>query len=130
MMSGVDYLDLDDILAAAASFLGRAPEVRDWGLLDAAVNRPKAVAFGEDAYPGLHDKAAALFDSLVRYHALLDGNKRLTWVATRLFYVLNGMDLHAPSVDDGERLVLSVISGELDVPKLAGVLASWSATPT
>jgi death-on-curing protein len=122
-----DYLDLDDMLAAATAALGRAPEVRDWGLLDAAVNRPKAVAFGEDAYPGLHEKAAALFESLARYHALIDGNERLAWVATRLFYVLNGLDLRAPSVDEGQRLVLSVIDGGLDVHKLAQMLANWSA---
>lgn len=122
----IDYLDLDDVLAAATAALGGPPEVRDWGLLDAAVNRPRAVAFGQDAYPTLHEKAAALLDSLVRNHALLDGNKRLGWVATRLFLVLNGYDLRVPSVDEGERLVLAVISGELDVPAVAKVVDTWT----
>ena len=122
----IDHLDLDDILAAATAAIGRAPEVRDWGLLDAAMNRPKAVAFGQEAYSGLHEKAAALLDSLVRNHALADGNKRLGWVATRLFFVLNGHDLRAPGVDEGERLILSVIAGELDIPTIAKALATWS----
>lgn len=123
----LDYLDLDDVLAAAAAALGRAPAVRDWGLLDAAVNRPRAVAFGQEAYSGVHEKAAALLESLVRYHALIDGNKRLGWVATRLFYVLNGHDLRAPTVDDGERFVHSAVAGEYDVEAIAKILASWSS---
>jgi death on curing protein len=125
-VSEIDYLDLDDLLAAATAALGRAPDVRDWGLLDAALNRPKAVAFGHEAYRGLHEKAAALLDSLVRNHALIDGNKRLGWVATRLFYIFNGLDLRAPSPEEGERFVLSVVAGDSDIAGIADVLAAWS----
>lgn len=59
-----DYLDLEDLLAAAKAALGRAPEVRDWGLLEAALARPRASVYGQDAYPDLHEKAAALLHSL------------------------------------------------------------------
>lgn len=58
--------------------------VRDVGLLESDLARPQASAFGEDAHPELHVKAAALLESLARNHALIDGNKRLAWVATRL----------------------------------------------
>jgi len=82
--------------------------------------------YGEQAYPTLHEKAGALLDSLVRNHALVDGNKRLAWVATRLFYVFNGHDLRAPGVDEGEAFVLSVAAGDLDVPAIAVTLAKWT----
>lgn len=122
----ITYLEVDDVVAAAMAALGRA-DVRDPGLLAAAVHRPRTVVAGEDAFPGLHRKAAALFDALVRYHPLIEGDKALAWVATRLFYVLNGVDLRAPTVTAGERLVLSVISGELGLEGLAETLADWSA---
>jgi death-on-curing protein len=119
----IDYLELDDLLAAASAFLGRRPEVRDYGLLESALARPQASVFGEDAYPTLHEKAAALLDSLVNNHALVDGNKRLGWVATRLFYGLNGYTV-AGSEDDKFGLVVAVATGELDtVGKIARLLS-------
>jgi death-on-curing protein len=70
------------------AFLGRQPEVRDFGSLESALARPKAMVFGADAYAGFHEKAAALLDSLVNNHALVGGHNRLGWVAIRLFYGL------------------------------------------
>jgi death-on-curing protein len=119
----IDYLDLDDLLVAARAYLGREAEVGDYGLLESALARPKATVFGEDAYPTIHEKAAALLESLVKNHALVDGNKRLGWVATSLFYGLNGYD---PSATEDEQydFVMSVATGELStVAKVAGRLA-------
>ena len=62
---------------------------RDYGLIDSALHRPQAVVFGAESYPGFHEKAAALFDSLLRSHPLIDGNKRLAWALTMLFYRIN-----------------------------------------
>lgn len=76
-----DYLDLDDVVALAREFLGDPPPIRDLGLLASAIGRPAATAFGIDAYPDLWTKAAALMQSLVVNHALIDGNKRLGWSA-------------------------------------------------
>ncbi|MGH4007811.1 MAG: type II toxin-antitoxin system death-on-curing family toxin [Pseudonocardiaceae bacterium] len=121
-----EYLDLEDLLAAAQAALERVPEVRDWGLLEAALARPRASVYGQDAYPDLHEKAAALLHSLARNHALLDGNKRLAWVATRLFYVFNGHDLHRASLDEGEEFVVAIAAGQLAVPKIAETLARWT----
>lgn len=117
----IDYLTLEDLLEVAHSIL---PDVlvRDIGLLGAAVQRPRASAFGEDAYPALIDKAAALMHSLARNHALVDGNKRLAWGATRVFLLLNDRDLRF-SVDDAESVVVSVAAGNIDVRQLARVLA-------
>jgi death-on-curing protein len=124
----VDYLELDDLLVAASAFLGRRPEVRDYGLLESALARPQASVFGEDAYPTLHEKAAALLDSLVNIHALVDGNERLGWVATRLFYGLNGYTV-VGSEDDKFGLVIAVATGELDTVSKIAQLLSELAVP-
>jgi death-on-curing protein len=124
----VDYLELDDLLVAASAFLGRRPEVRDYGLLESALARPQASVFGEDAYPTLHEKAVALLDSLVNNHALVDGNKRLGWVATRLFYGLNGYTV-VGSEDDKFSLVIAVATGELDTVSKTAHLLSELAIP-
>ena len=100
-----------------------ASSSRDMGLLASAVARPQTTVFGEDAYPTLSDKAAALMHSLARNHALVDGNKRLAWAAARVFCLLNGHDVQFASVDDAEAMVLAVAAGDLDVPALASLLA-------
>ena len=111
------YLDLEDLLHIARRILPSV-ELRDVGLLESAAARPQSSAFGEDAYPSLHTKAAALLHSLVRNHALVDGNKRLAWAATRVFCLLNGRDL-AYTVDEAEALMLAAAAGALDVPDIA-----------
>lgn len=116
------YLDLDDLLVAAAAVVDDLA-VRDYGLLESALTRPKTSVFGNDAYPSLHDKAAALLHSLARNHALVDGNKRAAWMAARLFLDLNGVSANAVDVDDAERLVVAVARGDLDVPVIASALA-------
>ena len=121
-----EHLDLDDLLAAAAAALGQPPEVRDVGLLEAAIARTRASVYGEDAYPDLDAKAAALLHSIVTGHALIDGNKRLGWVSVRLFYRLNDRDLRVPP-DEAFDLVSSIADGSLrDVADIAGRLGNWA----
>jgi death-on-curing protein len=105
-----EHLDLDDLLASAQAALGRRAEVRDIGILEAAVARTRATVYGEEAYPDIHAKASALLHSIVTGHALVDGNKRLGWVAVRLFYRLNGYDLRMP-IDQAFELIVSVADG-------------------
>lgn len=112
-----DYLTLDDLLEVAAGVLDEVA-VRDMGLLASAAARPRMTAFGEDAYPDFAHKAAALLHSIARNHALVDGNKRLAWAATRVFCLLNGRDL-VMSVDEAETMVVDVAAGRLDVPAVA-----------
>jgi death-on-curing protein len=120
-----EYLDLDDLLAAADAAVGGRAQVRDVGLLEAALARPRATVYGEDAYPSLDDKAAALLHSLVTGHPLVDGNKRLGWVAVRLFYLLNDADLVAPT-DAAFELVVAIAAGTIDdVHTIAARLAGW-----
>lgn len=118
-------LDVDDLIHIAERALA-AVEVRDAGLLEAAVARPSASAFGEDAYPTLHEKAAALLHSLVRTHALVDGNKRLGLASIIAFYGMNGLRLTFTN-DDAYDLVVAVAAGELDdVSAVAECLATRS----
>jgi len=113
----LDYLTVEDLLQIAAGVIGEVAG-RDAGLLAAAAGRPQLTVYGDDAYPTHEEKAAALLHSLVRNHALVDGNKRLAWAATRVFCILNGRDL-AYTVDEAEHLMLAAATGELDVPQMA-----------
>lgn len=119
------FLTLEDALAAAEAYLGRRADVRDYGLLESALLRPQTTVFGEDAYADLDHKAAALLSSLVGNHALVDGNKRLGWVCTRLFYIVNNSDIRAPE-DDAYDLVVAIANHELrDIEKVAAALGAW-----
>ena len=120
------FLDLDELLYVAVRTLGAEPEVRDLGLLESALARPQASAFGQDAYPTIHEKAAALLHSVARNHALVDGNKRLALAAAIAFYGLNGMRLTLTN-DEAYDLVIGVASGKLDdVRTIASVLDAGS----
>lgn len=99
--------------------------MRDPGLLDSALARPRASAFGQDAYPTLPEKAASLLHSIARNHALIDGNKRLAWAATDAFCRLNAVKVAPPDDDSAIELVLRVATGELEVPEIAATLAGW-----
>lgn len=119
------YLDPEDLLHLADLAVGGKALVRDFGLIASAAARPGS-GFGEfEAYVTVHLKAAALLHSLVRDHALVDGNKRLGWTATVVFYELNGLDLDAPD-DPAYDLVIAVAEGRLDVPDVAAVLEGWA----
>lgn len=106
------FLDLDDLLHIARRTLGDV-EIRDVGLLQSASARPRSTAFGEDAYPSIHLKAAALLHSIARNHPLVDGNKRLALAGTIAFYGLNGFRLTATN-HEAYDLVMAVAAGELD----------------
>lgn len=121
------FLNLEELLHVATRTLGSSPEIRDVGLLESARARPRASAFGEAAYPTIHEKAAALLHSLARNHALVDGNKRLALAATIAFYGMNGMRLTLTN-DAAYELVIEVASGVLnEVPKIAAVLEAGTA---
>lgn len=112
-----EYLDIEDIVEMIRT-LGIGP-IRDLGLLDSAVNRPRASAFGEDAYETLNLKAAALLHSMTKNRALVDGNKRLAWLSTVVFCDLNGF---APELkdDDAFQLVCDIASSaEKDITAIA-----------
>jgi death-on-curing protein len=126
----VIFLDLEALLHIAQRTLGSAPEVRDYGLLESALARPQATAFGEDAYAGIHDKAAALMHSLAQNHALVDGNKRLALAAILAFYGMNGLRMTL-SNDEAYDFTIDVAAGRLnDIPQIAATLQRGTALRT
>ncbi|MFE2556851.1 type II toxin-antitoxin system death-on-curing family toxin [Streptomyces sp. NPDC059352] len=112
------YLSAEDILVIAEHAVDdQDVVVRDAGLLESAVHRPAAAMFGEEAYPDLLDKAAALLQSLAINHPFLDGNKRTAWLSCVTFLAMNGIQLR-PDIDAAERLVIAVATGEADEVKV------------
>jgi death-on-curing protein len=109
----VIYLTLAELLHVAERALGGEPGIRDVGLLESALARPQASAFGSDAYPDLDAKAAALVHSLARNHALVDGNKRLALSGLIAFYGVNGRRLTLTN-DEAYHLIIAVADGTLD----------------
>jgi death-on-curing protein len=118
-VSDIEYLDVEDLLELIRR-LDVGP-VRDLGLLDAAAGRPRSTVLGAEAYPTLQEKAAALLHSVARNHAIVDGNKRLAWLATVVFLDLSG---HALSLTDDAAvdLVVGVAAGKMDMEAIADCL--------
>ena len=127
MNQGFEYLDTEDLVELARRLLGDPPPIRDIGLLGAAAARPQASAFGEDAYPDIWSKAAALLHSVVNNHSLVDGNKRLGWLATAIFLELNDASVSAATNDDVYDLVMSVASSDIGVEDIAAALRAMGA---
>ena len=121
----IDYLTLDDVLAltARAGFT-----IADYGLVESALARPQASVFGEDAYPTIHQKAAALLQSMATNQALADGNKRTAWAATRLFYGLNDYRITATE-DERFELIIAVATRDLDTVTMIAARLAQIALP-
>ena len=100
MTEEYEYLETEDLLLLATMLLGDPPPIRDLGLLGSAAARPQTTVFGTDAYADVWAKAAALLQSIVKNHPLVDGNKRLGWLATAVFLELNGVAVAGASNDD------------------------------
>jgi death on curing protein len=115
----VEYLDLADYVAIAAEVtrLDAATVMKfaNLDLADSALHAP-AAGFGEtEFYPEFVRKAAVLIVRLAKNHPLPDGNKRVAWVALRMFVEINGWSWsQRPSVDETEQVVLAIAAGEWD----------------
>jgi death-on-curing protein len=109
------YLTLDEVLELHRLLLEQScgsPGIRDRGMLQSAVDQPAMTFAGQDLYPTLADKSAALCFSLVLNHPFLDGNKRVGHAAMEVYLFLNGYQLNAP-VDEQERIILDLAAGKL-----------------
>ena len=114
-----EYIEPEQALAALDEI---GFHVRDAGLLFSALARPAATAFGDDAYPGLEAKTAALLESLTRNHPLFDGNKRFAWYMTLAFLRLNGYRLDIET-DTAFDLVVGVAAGRIGLEDSAARIA-------
>jgi len=112
----IEYLDLEDVVEMVRILI--VGPIRDVGLLDSAVNRPRSSAFGDDAYLTLELKAAALLHSMTKNHALVDGNKRLAWLCTVVFCDLNDFSSDL-SDDEAFQLVWEIASSAMDIALIA-----------
>ncbi len=112
-----DFLEVQDLIEIGSQLISDF-RIRDLGLLVSAAARPRTTVFGADAYPTFGEKAAALMHSLGRNHALIDGNKRIAWSATRVFCLLNGFDITL-SADAAYEIVIDVATGVLNIQGLA-----------
>jgi death-on-curing protein len=122
-MTGHDeYLQLEDVIALASLLLGDPPPIRDLGLLNSAVARPETTVFGQDAYPDVITKAAALLQSIVNNRALIDGNKRLGWLSTAVFLQMNGVNALRMDNDAVYDFVIWVASTNPDIDLIANGL--------
>lgn len=126
MSDPVEFLDLDDVVDLARRLLGDPPPLRDIGLLGSAVARPQTTVGSADAYPTIWLKAAALLQSVVGDHALVDGNKRLGWLATAVFLEINGASVAAATNDQVYSLVVEVASTTSDLEWIATKLEAFA----
>jgi len=122
------FLTTDDALEVASLVTGEPARVRDLADLTAALARPQQTAGGQDLYPGIWDKAAALIEGLGRSYALVDGNKRLTWNATWYFLGVNGYPLAEPLDEDAAyEFMYDLVRGRLTAPDIASGLRRFAA---
>jgi death-on-curing protein len=123
-----EFLTVDDALEVARLVTGEPPRVRDFADLDAALARPQQTEDGQDLFPGIWDKAAALMESLGHSYALVDGNKRLTWNATWYFLGVNGHPLAEP-LDEAAafQFMYDLVRGRLSAPAVAERLRKFAA---
>lgn len=109
------YLSLQEVISLHALLIaqsGGSSGLRDRGALESAVAQPEASFGGEELYPNLANKAAALGHSLIQNHPFVDGNKRVGHAAMEVFLLLNGNELDA-SVDEQEKIIIEVASGKI-----------------
>lgn len=105
------YLDIEDALQVVDRY---GFHIRDVGLLASALARPATTVLGTDAYPDLALKAAALLESVARFHPLIDGNKRTAWTLMVLLHWVNGYK-HGFTTDEAFTLVVGVASGTIEL---------------
>ena len=110
------YLNLVEVLDLHRQIIEQskgAMGIRDLGALESAIAQPRMTFAGEDLYPTIIDKASALGFSIVMNHPFVDGNKRTGHAAIETFLILNGLEINA-NVDEQERIILALASGELE----------------
>ncbi|MBT8159622.1 MULTISPECIES: type II toxin-antitoxin system death-on-curing family toxin [Arthrobacter] len=105
------YLEIEDALQVIDRY---GFYIRDIGLLASALARPATTVMGAEAYPQLAMKAAALLESVARFHPLIDGNKRTAWTLMVLMLWINGYR-HDFSTEEGFDLVVGVAAGDIDL---------------
>ncbi|MGC5776861.1 type II toxin-antitoxin system death-on-curing family toxin [Paenibacillus pabuli] len=124
------FLSIEEVVAAHYFMMKRMNDtaqagVKNYSLLDSAVNRPQQTLFGKDAYPSLFDKASALLESLVKNHCFHNGNKRTAYLVTKSFLMLNGFHLQMERQYTVEFMV-NIAEGKHSFESIANILKCHS----
>ena len=119
------YPSVDDVVELFAAHVGQRDALTRPDLLDSAVAAPQQTMFGEDLYPHIYLKAAALLRSIAQNQAFADGNKRIAWLTMRVFLAANGLDVIA-TVAEGLELMIALAENRVDVNAIADFLAERS----
>ena len=114
----ISYPLLDVVLT---TLRGLGFHVRDLGLLDSALVRAQTRLYGQDAYPTLQLKAAAMVHSVINNHPMVDGNKRSAWVILNFFLVLNNRQLRS-SQDNAYEFIMSIAEKRIELEDIAAWL--------
>lgn len=123
MSKSIQYLTLDELIEMGESLIPDL-RIRDIGLLELVLHRPETTIYGVEAYPTFPEKLAALMHSLSSNHMMIDGNKRIAWIGSRAFALINGKDFDIDG-NTAEEVIKSLASGELDAKSLALIIKDW-----
>ena len=110
------YLTLSEVLELHERIIaqsGGSTGLRSVSGLESALAQPRMTFEGEELYPTIEEKAAILGFAIIQNHPFVDGNKRTGHAAMEIFLILNGFEIDK-SVDEQERIILQVASGELN----------------
>ena len=116
------YLTTEDVLELYSLHVGPADALNRPDLLDSAVALLQATMFGEELYPHIFTKAAALLRSVAQNQAFIDGNKRIAWIATRVFLAANGINIQV-SREEGLRLMNDLAEKKIILDEIGEYLA-------
>ncbi|MFW5772747.1 MAG: type II toxin-antitoxin system death-on-curing family toxin [Phototrophicaceae bacterium] len=122
----MNFISAAELYTINEEVTGQRPRVRDRHLLRSAANRPFTFMFGQEIYPSVLDKAAALLHSLAYHHLFVDGNKRTATRAIVLFLERSGYRV-TWTPQEAYDFVLEVAKGQLDVPEIAARLEAFTA---
>lgn len=124
------YLDYETICIINAAFCGDGAGVRDRGGVEGIVDRPASNYFGQEFFPGLFEKAAALLEGFSTTQFFFDGNKRTSFLSATTFLACNGFDWFGPEVDEAEEYLLEVAANQHEVADIAEWLRKFSQPQT
>lgn len=112
-------IPINDVVDINRSLPGIVHAVLDSSKLEGAVARPLHTGYGQQLYPTLFERAAALLDGLARCHAFQDGNKRTAWICTSLYLSSEGAPLVSIPDADAADLVVGLVVGQVSVIQAA-----------
>ena len=126
MIASLTLEQLLELHALVIHETGGSVGLRDLGRLEAAVAAQTQSVFGEELYPGLTQKAAAIIRGIIGDHPFIDGNKRTAMLAGLTFLKINGLGFNA-NKGELEDFAVKIATEKLDIAEIAEWLKSHTA---